>query len=145
MTAGRLRGNQGLILTLKVGAGAVTDVAATVKEWELIPEDGEDSDLTFEEAMAGEGAQWTLKGKAIVSFEAGSLWQYQWANAGADALYVLGPAGNAVPSATKPHFTGTLSIGKKPGLGNQARTSKEGAEYEFEFKGVDEPTKVTTA
>lgn len=141
MTVGtRLRGNQGLILTLDA-----EDVAGDVKTWELVPEDGEDGDVTFEEAMAGATAQWRLKGSGIIAHSAGSLWRFLWDNSGQDVAYVLGPYGNAAPSVDKPHYTGTLNVGRKPGLGNEARTTKEGAPFDFELDCVDEPTEVTGA
>lgn len=144
MTVGtRLRGNQGLLLTLQDGVNPADDVAGDVKSWELNPEDGEDGDVTFEEAQAGATAQWVLKLKFIVSFSTGSLWSYLWDNSGQDRTYVLGPAGNATPSTDKPHFTGLVNLGKKPGLANEARTTKEGAEFEVELQCVDEPQKIT--
>lgn len=144
-TGTRMRGNQGLYLTLKVGAGAAEDKSGDVKKWELTPEDGEDSDVTFEEALAGATAQWVLKLTSIISHTAGSLWQFLWTNPGVDVEFVLGPYGNAAPSVDKPHFTGTWTGARKPGLQNEARTTKEGSEFEVELNLVDEPELVTGA
>lgn len=139
----RLRGNQGLILTLKKGAATATSFADDVKKWELTPEDADSNDITFAEAMAGLAAKWTLKLTAITSADTTSLFAFLWDNAGQDVEVVLGPYGNATATPTKPHYKFTANLGLKPGLQNEARTEKTGAEFEKELEVIGDVLKVT--
>lgn len=144
-TSTRLKGNVNPIFCLKTGAGpAVTSYADDLKKWEQVPAKKDDSDLTFAEAAAGLGVDWAFKGTALVSWDAGSLFTMLYDNAGADLAIKLGPKGNATATATSPHFTGTVTVTLPPGFGNEARTTPEGAEFEFELAWTAVPTKVTS-
>ena len=81
-----------------------------------------DSDATtFADVGAGGALQWFIEGSAISDFGTGSLWNYVWANSGTAAVaFVYKPYGNATASATKPHFTGTLTVPAKPPVGGAA-------------------------
>lgn len=142
-TSTRLKGKQGFILSLKKGAAAAAQFGDDVKGFELEFEDKDDADLTFAEAAGGLGSDATLTLTAVTSFDAGSLFAYLWDNPGTDLVAVIGPWGNATPSTTKPHFTGTLNTGRKPGFSNEARTTEVGAEFEVELKFSTDVTKVT--
>lgn len=144
-TSSRLRGNSGLVLSIKKGAAAAASFADDVKSYELTSDDADDSDLTFAEAAAGLTAAFTLSVTAITSFDAGSLYAYLWDNAGSDVTIVVGPWGNATPTATKPHFQMAANLGRKPGISNEARTSTEGAEFTAEFAVQGDVTKLTSA
>lgn len=133
-TSNRLRGKEGFYLSLKAGAGAAfTAGGDDCKSWEITSDDKDDKDLTFWEAAQGQVKDYTIKLTGIISFDAGSLWMFLWANPGADVAVVLGPKGNAVHAAGKPVFTFTANTGGKPTLQNEARTSNEGAEFEHEL------------
>lgn len=133
-TSTRLRGNEGLILTFEA-EGDVTPFTAgdDVKSFEISSDDKDDSDLTFAEAASGATKEYTITVTAIVSFDATSFWTYLWDHQGDDVELVLGPKGNAIPSATKPHFGAISKVNGKPTFANEARTSQEGAEFEMEF------------
>lgn len=145
MTSKRLTGHQGLILTLTDNTGGTPvpyDVGGDVKSYELTPEDADDSDITFEEAANGLAAAWKLKLTAILSADQDALWTTLWDNAGKTLDFEIGPWGNATPSETKPHFTGQLTVTKKPPVNNEARVSKTGAEFEVELEVTGDVTKV---
>jgi len=133
-TSNRLKGKEGFYLSLKNGSAAAFTLAGDdAKSWEITSDDKDDSDLTFGEAAQGQVKDYTLAITGIVSFDAGSLWMYLWANPGAEVDVVLGPKGNAVHAAGKPVFTFKANTGAKPTLQNEARTSNEGAEFEHEL------------
>lgn len=142
-TSTRLKGNVNPIFTLKKGAAAATSFADDLKKWEQVPEKKDDSDLTFAEAAAGLGVNWTFKATAIVSWDTGSLFSFLYDNAGSDVTLLLGPKGNAAASATSPHFSGAVTITLPPGFSNEARTTQEGSEFEFELAWVAAPAKIT--
>jgi hypothetical protein len=84
-------------------------------------EESEDDFTTFADLAAGGSFQWFFDIEAASDFGTGSLWNYVWSNAGdTDVAFVFKPYGNATPSATQPHFTGTLSVGGKPAVGGEA-------------------------
>lgn len=141
-TSTRLRGKQGLIFTLKLGAAAAASYADDIKSFELTNEETDDSDLTFAEALAGLTASWTLSVTAIISADAASLHSYLWTNPGQDVTVVVGPYGNATPTATKPHYSFVANTGRKPSIANEARTSNEGADFEHELSVVGDITKI---
>lgn len=144
-TSSRLLGKVVPVFTLKGGDIAIaTSFADDLKSFELSPEAKSDSDLTFAEAAQGAGNDWTLKVSTVVSFDAGSLFAACWDNAGLDLEVVIGPWGNAAPSATQPHFKFTAAAAM-PGLKNEARTSPEGAAVDIEFKGSTPVVKITAA
>ncbi|WP_375425990.1 hypothetical protein [uncultured Friedmanniella sp.] len=133
-TSTRLKGKEGLFLSLKNGtAAAFTTAGDDVKEWEITSDDRDDSDLTFFEAAAGAVKEYTLHLTAIVSFDTASLWMYLWSNPGAEVDFKLAPKGNSVAAAGKPIFSGTVNTGGKPEVRNEARTTNEGAEFEVEL------------
>ena len=144
-TSSRLRGNANPVFTLKKGAAAAVPYADDIKSWELTWDDKDSDDLTFYEASLGILQQATLKITAVLSWDAGSLCSYLWDQAGQDLLVVLGPWGNATPSTTKPHFTGTAATKGRPPLQNEAKLSSDvsGAEFEIEFVFSTDVSKLT--
>lgn len=139
----RLRGNSGLFLTFDLdpdGASSPVSVADDVKQWELTNEDKDDSDLTFYEAAQGLGKDYSLALTAISSTLAGSLWRFLWDNPGAEIGVVVGPHGNATPTAEKPHFTFRAKVGGKPQLSNEARVTNVGADFEHTLAGTTDVT-----
>lgn len=142
-TSTRLRGKTGLVLTFKVGAATAVAYGDDVKSWELTSDDADDKDLTFYEASQGLTAEFTLALTAISSTDTGSLWRFFWDNPGKDITVIVGPHGNAVPSATKPHFSFVANTGRKPAISNEARTTNEGAEFEQELSVVGDVTLIS--
>ena len=144
MGSTRIRGNKKPQLTLGTPG---TDQSADVISWS-IENDAADADVvTFEDAAAGGGRQFYLRGSAIQSTASAAFWRYVWENTGeVEVPYTIAPHGNAAPSADEPHFVGTLSIGPKPTIGGEASSSATSAftfDYEFEIDG--EPTMDTGA
>jgi hypothetical protein len=141
-TSNGLRGKQGFILSLKIGAGTATLLGDDVKSYELTSDDADDSDVTFAEALAGLNKVWTFSVTAIVSYDTGSLYQYLWTNPGATFAVDIAPWGNATATATKPHFTFTANANGKPGLSNTASTDTTRADFDYDFSVVGDVTPV---
>lgn len=138
-----IRGVNGIVFTLKLGAAALVAFDQDVKSVELDGEDADDSDITFAEAAAGLAQADSLAVTAIQSTKAASFWRYCWDNAGQVVTYVYGPHGNAVPTADKPHFTGTARLGKRPKVGGAATTEKTRYDFETSLEVLTGPTLVS--
>lgn len=140
----RIRGNAGIVLTLKKSTGTATAFNDDAKEVVISGTDKDDNDLTFTEAMSGEVQNPTVKIKAIQSTDQTSLHQFMLDNLGQTVEMVYGPHGNATPAAGKPHFKVTgLVIANIPDIGGPARRTTEGYEFEVELQG-ELLTKVTS-
>lgn len=143
-TATRLRGNVNPIFTIKIGAGAATSYADDLKTYEIVSANKPDSDLTFAEAAAGQGYQWSFKIKLVASYIANSLYAALQDNRGKAAVLTLGPWGNATPTATQPHFQ-LACILPAPGFKNEASQDPNGksSEVEVTFVGTADLVKLT--
>lgn len=106
-----------------------------------------DSDfVSFAQAAAGGGRDYTLALTFVQDAAAGSLWDKVWTAAGTDVPVVVRPYGNATPTATQPHFTGTVTVTEPDGalLGGEAdasNTARFTTEVEWHF--LAKPTRVT--
>lgn len=60
--------------------------------------------------------QWKMAIDGIVSLSATSLYQTLFALQGTQVDFTLAPAGNASPSTTQPHYTGSVIIDDLPPL-----------------------------
>lgn len=119
------------------------DYSDDIIELTLEPEEADTDVVTFADAAAGGATDYWLRGSAIQSNASASLHKYLWDNNGeTEVPYVLGVEGNAVPSATQPHQTGTVSLGRKPLRGGKA---DETFVFDFEIKADQEPTDDITA
>lgn len=88
-----------------------TDYSNDVTNYTVSAADQDNSTLTFGEADSGATKAYTVTVTVIQDDSATSLWSYINDNAGTDNIpLVLQPHGNATPSATQPHWTGTCSI-----------------------------------
>lgn len=120
---------------------ATIDYAADVTDIVLEAEEADADVTTFADAAAGGATDWFFRGTAIQSTDTAALWNYLWNSSGTTAVaYVYAPNGNTTPSTTKPHYTGTVSLGRKPSIGGAA---DETWTFDFEIKCDQEPTKVT--
>lgn len=120
---------------------ATVDYAADVTTISLEAEEADSDVTTFADAAAGGATDWYFRGEAVQSQDTASLHQYLWNNNGlATVAYVYAPNGNATPTTTKPHYTGTVTLGRKPSIGGDADSTWT---FEFEIKCDQEPTKVT--
>lgn len=140
MGSTRIAGNKKPVLTLGTPG---SDYSADLISWSIENEEADSDVITFEDAENGGGRQFYLRGSAIQSTASDSFWAYVWENSGeTEVPYTIAPHGNAEPSATEPHFVGTLTIGPKPTIGGEASTSKSSAfQFDFEFEIDGEPTK----
>lgn len=102
-------------------------------------EDADGDNVTFAELAAGNAVQWFFEITATSDYGSSSFWSYLWENAGSDVTFTFKPYGNATASATQPHFTGTVTIAKKPPVGGQAG---EVFTFDMRLDLVGEPTRV---
>lgn len=134
------RGNSGLIFTLAPsGGGAAVAYDDDVKAIAIESEDSDDADLTFAEAAEGLTKDFTIVVTAMQDTETGGLWRLLWDNPGEAFAFVYGPHGNAVPTAAKPHFTGTISATGKPRIGGEASRDRRRFDFEYTFNVDDGP------
>lgn len=141
----RVRGNAGVVLKIKNGATAAQEYGGDAKKVRLTTEDKDDNDITFEEAAAGDSKDFLLNLTAIISTDAGSLWRLLWDNPGTEFDVTYGPHGNAAASVAKPHFTFKAKADGKPEIGNEARRTQQGEDFEYVLKVTTTPTLVTTS
>jgi hypothetical protein len=129
---------KGAALKLTIGT---TDYWADVTAVTLNNEEAAAGVVTFEDASLGGSRQFFLEGSAIQSTDATSLWSYIWDNTGDIVSYVYAPHGNTTPSASEPHFEGTIKVPAKPAVGGEAAINGEYT-FDFRFDCQEEPTKV---
>lgn len=105
----------------------------------LANEEGDDDEVTFAELASGANVQWYFEITATSDYAAATWWTFCWEKAGQTATFVFKPYGNASASASQPHFTGSVTMGAKPGVGGAA-----GETWTFEKRMdlVGEPTRV---
>lgn len=115
-------------LTLKLGTPAV-DHYADITSYLITSEEADSDVITFADAENGGGRQELLNFTAIQSLATGSFWRTVWDKTGTTVAFTVAPYGNATPSATQPHFVGTVVIGQRPDLGGEAGDST------FTFEG----------
>lgn len=131
-------------LTLEIGG---VERAAEVSK-SVVTSNPADSDFTsFEDAKNGGGREYGLNIIATQDADSASLWSEVWDNAGSEIPVTVRPYGNELPSATQPHFEGTVVISEPDGdlLGGEANASNT-ARFTFEvtWKFLAKPTRVTT-
>jgi hypothetical protein len=62
------------------------------------------------------GGEWALTLDGITSGDSTSLYQVLWTNFGSTATFVIAPNGNTSPSASEPHYEGTVVFDQLPPL-----------------------------
>lgn len=80
---------------------------------------------------------WYLKGAAVQSADAASLWRFTWDYSGEVVPYTFAPLGNDTPTAYAPILSGSLVVGPRPELGGAA--SDKTFTFEFDWRLTDEP------
>lgn len=133
-----IRGNAGLMAEFDG-----MDYSGDIKAIRLVSEDKDDSDLTFEEAAQGETKDYRLAVTAIQSTEVGSFWRLLWDGPGSEFDVVYAPHGNAIASATQPHFTFTAKATGRPEIGGEAKRAKERFSFDYELEVLTAITLVT--
>jgi hypothetical protein len=135
MAATKFKGKN---LSLTIGG---TEFNADITSVVIESDDADDDVTTFADLAAGGARAWTMTVEAVSDYSGSSLWGYLWENAGDDGVaYVLKPYGNATPTVSQPHFTGTLDIGSKPNIGG---TANETFTFEYALDLTDAPTRAT--
>jgi hypothetical protein len=110
-----------------------TEVTAQVSRSVVTSGESDSDFLTFADAAAGGARQYTLEFTAVQDAATGTIWDTIWTAAGSEIDCTLMPYGNAVASATEPHYTFTAVVTEPDGdyLGGEANTSTT-ARFTFE-------------
>ena len=129
-------------LTLSIDSDEVAPEVSTV---EIRSAESDSDFVSFADAAAGGGRTYTLALTMTQDAAAGSLWSRVWSELGTTVDIVARPYGNATPTATEPHFEGSVIISEPDGalLGGEADASPSNrftVEVEWEF--VAKPTRV---
>ena len=85
-----------------------------------------------------DAAPWYIKGEAIQSTAASSLWRFTWDHSGEVVGFTLAPNGNTTATADEPILAGKLTIGPRPQLGGAA--SDKTFVFDFDWRLSGEPT-----
>ena len=116
------------------------DYSADITDIVLESEEADSGVVTFGDAAAGGATDWFFRGTAVAGTDTG-FWKYLWSDSGTvNVAYVYAPNGNTTPTTDKPHYTGTVSLGRKPSIGGAA---DEEWTFDFEIKCDQTPTEVT--
>jgi hypothetical protein len=118
-------------IIFKIGA---TDYACDANMVSLTLEDAPGDVQTFCETRVG--GQWTLELEGIVSGDDTSLYRVLWANFGDTAEFTVSPGGNNSPTATAPHYVGTVVFNDIPPL---SLTSNETATFSVSLEVQNTP------
>lgn len=132
------------LLTLSVAGNSATDQVATAK---ITTGDADSDFLTFADAAAGGARQYNLEFTAAQDMVSGTLWDIIWSSPGTTVTFDLAPYGNAVPSVSQPHFTGTCVVKEPDGdfIGGDADVSTTAKmTYSAVWPCDAKPTKVTS-
>ena len=94
---------------------------------------------TIMSAYDGDDAEpWFIKGEAIQSTAADSLWRFTWDHSGEVVGYTMAPNGNTEATTDEPILSGELTIGPRPQLGGAA--THKTFTFEFDWALTAEPT-----
>lgn len=124
-----------------------TEYTADVSNVRFTSAEGDSDFVSFADAAAGGSRQYQLVGTAAQDAAADSFWDIVYSQTGADIPVTVMPYGNAVPSATEPHFTSTITVKEPDGdfLGGEANASTS-AKMTFDFAfDCTRPARVTAA
>lgn len=130
---------KGAMLSLMINA---VEYNMELTRAEILAEEADNDATTFADLATGGSFDWFLDVEYVSDYATGSLWSYIWGNEGTTAVaYKLDPYGvGTTPTATKPHFTGTLTI-----PGGQTRIGGSADEVftaEARFKLNGKPTRL---
>lgn len=104
--------------------------------------------LTFEAARSGGARDYSLDMTIAQDHASGTLWDLIWTGAGTEVDGIFAPYGNAVASASQPHYEFTAVVSEPDGdfLGAEANESTSAvAVVEVSWKLVGKPTKIVGA
>jgi hypothetical protein len=102
-----------------------TEYTAEVSNVRVVAGESDSDFVTFADAAAGGSREYRLAITLAQDAAASSLWSEIFDNAGTTVPFTIMPYGNAVASATEPHFTGSCVISEPDGdlLGGEANAS----------------------
>jgi hypothetical protein len=85
--------------------------AAEVSTVKITSADTSADFVSFADAAAGGGKDWFLELTAVQDpGSATSIWSLAWLTSGTEYAVIVRPYGNAVATATQPHFTGNVLV-----------------------------------
>lgn len=91
---------------------AGTDYACDATMVDLQLQDAPGDVQTFCEQRVG--GEWQLTLEGVTSGDAASLYRVLWANFGTTAAFTIAPNGNALATASEPHYEGTVKFDQLP-------------------------------
>lgn len=127
-------------LSLTFGTVEVACVSSSVV---LDNEDAPAELTTFADVIAGNDRRWFFTVTAWPDLAPGTWWTLLWETPAFTPIsYVYKPYANAVATAAEPHFSGLVTVDRKPALGGAA-----GAIWSFDARltCTAAPTRVTAA
>jgi hypothetical protein len=131
--------------TMLISVGG-TDYTTQVFEAHVDADDADSDEITFSEAAAGGGRQYTLAFKLTQDLVASTLWDRIWTASGTDVAVLLKPYGNTVATVAQPHFSMTANIREPNGtfIGGEADAAPtKRLTTEVEWPLSAKPTRVT--
>lgn len=106
----------------------------------------EDDFVSFGDAEDGGAFEYRLTVRAHQSVDPLSFHGFLRENKGTEVDFVFAPEGNAVPSTSQPHVTGTIKLGfGLPEIGGEASVDGSTWTFEMEFKVVGDVEWISTA
>lgn len=130
------------LLTLTVDG---TEYAAQVSTCVIKAKETDSDFVSFADAAAGGGREYSLALTFVQDGAVGSLWDQVWSHAGEEVPFLVRPYGNAAATATQPHWSGTAIVSEPDGdlLGGEADASPSNRFVtEVEWKCTAKPVKV---
>lgn len=118
--------------------------AACVSSTAVLDNEDADSDLvTFADVINGLDKTWFFLITALPDYAPGSWWSLLWTTPAFTPIpYVFRPYGNDVATQDEPHFTGSVTVDRKPPVGGDAQAVWA---FEARLTCTGAPVRVTTA
>lgn len=98
-------------IVFKIGT---TDYSCDADSVELTVGDAPGDVRTFCEVSVGQ--EWKLTLSGVTSGDTASLYRLLYANYGTEVAFTIAPGGNASPTTSNPHYTGTVIFDQLPPL-----------------------------
>lgn len=96
-------------------------------------------DLTFGQARRGEVKDAKLTVTAIQDMAPGGLWRLLMDNPAGEWETIWSPSGEDTATVDNPHIVGTIKATGIPATNQEARSTRERDEFEYEFEWIDGP------
>ena len=125
-------------LTVSIGG---TEYASSISSAKLVSGETQSDFVPFADAAAGGGREYKFQGTAAQDHATGSI----WTSPGSTVACVYRPYGNALATATQPHYTFNAVVSEPDGdfLGGDADASVTAVQtFDFEWTLTAKPTQV---